>query len=107
MDLKSIFWFRLGSENKTMMMFCDIQNLFQFDCHASKFSEVDLKKIQLRVTKHGFCLRNPNISLELYKVPQDHFTKHKSSIWQDFFDLSHLLKTSDCGSFIVLETFIG
>ena len=52
------------------MMFCDIQNLFQVDCHVSRFPEVHLKKI-LSVTKHGFCLRNPNNSLELYKVLQD------------------------------------
>ena len=89
-----------------MMMFCDIQNLFPFDCHASRFPEVDLKKI-LSVTKHGFCLFNPNNSLELYKVLQDHFTEYESSISQDFFDLSHLLKTSDSRSFIVLETFIS
>ena len=72
-DLKSSFWFRQGSENKTMMMFCDIQNLFQGDCHVSRFPEVHLKKI-LSVTKHGLCLRNPNNSLELYKVLQDHST---------------------------------
>ena len=69
-DLKSSFWFRQGSENKTTMMFCDIQNLFQVDCHVSRFPEVHLKS----VTKHGLCLRNPNNSLELYKVLQDHLT---------------------------------
>ena len=46
----------------------------------------------LSVTKHGFCLRNPNNNLELYKVFQHRLSKYESLNWRGFFDLSNLLK---------------
>ena len=87
-----------------MMMFCDIQNIFQVYCHALRFPEVHLKKI-LSVTKHGFCLRNSNNSLELYKALRIISLNMKVRFGRTS-SLSDLLKTSDCRSFIVLETFI-